>query len=204
MKRINLVYLAIIPVLFGIFYINQNYARQAVVFYGFAENKDTEINHDHPVQVNSIYVSPGEFVNKGDLLLEVTHSKYDLELNELTFDLKAMKLQARKRKDEINRDIRKLHGERFAKVNEIELNIERLQSETDLNKSLLKDIKSVKAGDETSGQSANELKMKALKQEREMVLKSYNLEIEGLKEELASVNAPHEVEMQKLESEKEY
>ena len=204
MKKINIIYLAIIPVVLGIFYINQNYAREAVVFYGFADNKDTEINHDHPVQVNTIYVSPGEFVSKGDRLLEVTHSKYDLELNDLTHDIEAMKLQAQKRKDEINRDIRKLQGERFAKINEIELRMERLQSETDLNKSLLKDIKSVEAGEATTGKSANDLKMKALRQEREMALKSYNLEIEGLKEELALVNAPHDVQMKKLESEKKY
>ena len=141
MKRINIIYLAIIPVLFGIFHINWNYARHTVMFYGFAENKETEINHEHPVQVNKIYVTPGQFVNKGDLLIDVTHSKFDLKMNALAHDIEAMQLQFKERRADILRSIQQLDSERRIKINEVELRIQRFQSEIDLNRSLLKDLK---------------------------------------------------------------
>ena len=204
MKKINIIYLAIIPVLFGIYYISENYAGRTVMFYGFAENKDTEINHDHPVQVNKILVAPGQFVKQGDLLLEVTHSKFDLEITDLTHDIEAMRLQAQRRRDEINRSIQQLESDRRAKVSDFELRMQRLQSDADLNRSLLKDLKSIEIEKNTNGKSPNDLKMEALRQEMETATKGIDLVIQQLKEELATVNAPQEVQMKKLESEKDF
>ena len=203
MKKINLIYLAFIPVLIGIFYINWNYARHTVVFYGFAENKETEINHEHPVQVNKIYVTPGQFVNKGDLLLEATHSKFDLRMNDLTHDIQAMELQIKERRADILRSIREKETERETKIKEVELSIQKLESEIKLNQSLLKDLKSIETKN-THTLSPSEIKLSNLQKEKELIENSFNVQIQLLKDELATVSAPRKVQMNKMEQEKNY
>jgi multidrug resistance efflux pump len=204
MKKINIIYLAIIPVLVGVFYINWNYARHTVMFYGFAENKETEINHEFPVQVNKIYVTPGQFVNKGDLLLDVTHSKFDLKMNDLSHEIETMRLQAQERRADLQRSIRQLEAERMTKISEVELNIKKLESEISLNQSLLKDLKSIDPKNAPDTPSPSEVKLTNLNQEKELIIQSYDLQIQLLKDELATVSAPREVQMDKLEQEKSY
>ncbi len=204
MKKINIIYLAFIPVLVGIFYINWNYARHTVMFYGFAENKETEINHEHPVQVNKIHVTPGQFVNKGDLLLEATHSKFDLRMNDLSHDIQTMQLQIKERQADIQRSIREKEVERETKMSEVELSIQKLQSEINLNQSLLKDLKSIETKNNINTPSPSEIKMTNLQKEKELIAQSYDTQIQLLKDELATVSAPREVQMDKMEQEKNY
>ncbi|HHM21968.1 MAG TPA: hypothetical protein ENJ20_08080 [Bacteroidetes bacterium] len=204
MKKINLIYLALIPVLFGIFYINWNYARHSVVFYGFAENKETEINHEFPVQVNRIYVTPGQFVKKGDLLMEVAHSKFDIKMNDLSHDIEAMRLQARERRADLLRSIRQLEAERKIKTAEVDLRMEKLKAEIQLNTSLLKDLKSIRPKNDSIAPSPNEVKLATLEREKEMIGHSYNLQIQLLKDELATVGGAKEVMAEKMEKEKNF
>ena len=204
MKKINIIYLAFIPVLIGIFYINRNYARHTVMFYGFAENKETEINHEHPVQVNKIYVAPGQFVSKGDLLIDVTHSKFDLKMNDLSHEIETMRLQAQERRADIQRSILQLENERMAKISEVELSIRKLQSEVNLNQSLLKDLKSIETENAVKGTSPSDIKLANLEKEKELIAQSIDMRIKLLKDELATVNAPREVQVDKLEQEKNY
>ncbi len=204
MKKINIIYFALIPVLVGAFYINWNYARHTAMFYGFAENKDTEINHNHPVQIEKIYVIPGQFVNEGDLLMHVTHSKFEIRMNDLSYDIDAIKLKANERRSEIQRTMRKLENERITKVADIESRIQKLQAEIDLNQSLLKDLKSIEVGGENIGKSPNEVRMESLRQELDLTNKTFDLQLNQLKEELAVVNAPHDVERSKLETERNF
>ncbi len=204
MRKFNIIYLAIIPVLAGIFYINWNYARHTILFYGFAENKETEINHEHPVLVNKIYVTPGQFVNKGDLLLEATHSKFDLKMNELSHEIESMQLRVQERKADIQRSIRQLETEWETATSEIELNIKKLQSEISLNQSLLKDLKSIEQQEPSGSPSPSEVRLANLQQEKALTAQNYSLKIRLLKDELASINAPQEVQMEMLKNEKSF
>ena len=204
MKKINIIYLAILPIIFGIYYINSNYARHTVVFYGFAENKETEINHEHPVEVNKIHVTTGQFVNKDDLLMEVTHSKFDLKMNDLTRDIEAMQLQAAERKADLLRKINQLESERNTKLSEVDLNIQKLESEMNLNRSLLKDLKSIEVKESADSLSPNEVKLANLQKEKEMISGSFEVELKILQDELATVNAPQQVLLNKLEQEKNF
>lgn len=204
MKKINIIYLVLIPVIIGIYYINQNYVKNTIMFYGFAENKDTEINHDHPVQVNKILITPGQFVNKGDLLIEATHSKFDMEINDLSHDIEAMQLQTQRRRDEINRSIRQLENERQSKVEAYTLRIQRIQSEIDLNRSLLKDLKSIEVKSTEEEASPSKIKIEGIRQEMLLSTTAIDLEIQHYKEELAQVNAPHQVQIKKLQNEKDF
>ena len=62
----------------AVWQLHQHHGKKTVLFYGFAETKETEINLDHPVEVNRLYVTPGQMVAEGTLLAEVTHSNFGL------------------------------------------------------------------------------------------------------------------------------
>lgn len=201
MKKINLLYIVIIPALFGIWHISQNYGQHSAIFYGFAENKDTEINHDHPVHVNKILVAPGEFVNKGDLLIEAEHAKFDLKLNDLKSDIEAAKLRVEERKTNLLSNIRQLELSKELKRKEIQLEIEEIKSEIALNESLLKEVESIKVETNKNQLSPKEQKIKMLEEELALSLQPIDQEIKFLKKELSIVNSPLEVQMEKLEKE---
>ena len=204
MKKINLLYLAVLPLAFGIWQISRNYGQHSTVFYGFAENKDTEINHDHPVQVTKIHVTPGQFVNKGELLLEATHSEFDLTLNDLTHDLEALRLRLAERKATLQADIRQLEAQRAAKVKEVELELQKLEAEMALNESLVKDLTSIDLPMGEKKLSPKQLKIKNLQEELQLVTQPIDVELAARREELATVSAPLELQMDKLETERQF
>ena len=53
MKKFNIIYLLFFVVIGTIWQLNNRYGKHTVMFYGFAETKETEINLDHPVEVES-------------------------------------------------------------------------------------------------------------------------------------------------------
>jgi hypothetical protein len=74
MRRFNILYLAIPLVVYAMMVIYRSVNRSSASFYGVAENQETEINLEHDATVGNIYVTQGQFVTKGTLLLEVKRS----------------------------------------------------------------------------------------------------------------------------------
>lgn len=204
MKKINLLYLAILPVVYVVLQIYWNYGEHSTVFYGFAETKETEINHDHPVQVNKILVTPGQLVKKGELLIEASHSRFGLKMNDLSHDIEALRLRVEERRTELKNDIRILEAQRAGKVNDIEAQIARLQADIDLNRSLLKDLQSVEVPETTGQASPNQVKLTALKRELQTVTQPIDVELANLRQALALANTPLNVQIEKLRNEQDF
>ena len=61
-----------------------------VVFYGFAENMETQINMDTPVEVSKIYVNTGQKVKKGDVLIDVFSSILPVKINNATYSIEEL------------------------------------------------------------------------------------------------------------------
>ena len=82
MKRQYLLYLTLIPILYLIYSVHTSYSSASAFFYGFAENKETELSHESDVSVLDIHVTEGESVVAGQLLMTV----YSLDLAEQEID----------------------------------------------------------------------------------------------------------------------
>jgi hypothetical protein len=55
--KINILYWLMLPVgVYGLFILGQTFTHQTDTFYGFAENKETQITLDHPLAVKRIAV----------------------------------------------------------------------------------------------------------------------------------------------------
>ena len=74
----------------GIFWFDASNRKQASIFYGFAENKETEVNFNYPVIVKQILVTEGQKLSEGDIMFHLQrvqpkdqHTDEDFKISEL-------------------------------------------------------------------------------------------------------------------------
>ena len=204
MKRFNLVYLLFFLVIAALWQMNQRYGKHSVMFYGFAETKETEINLDHPIEVNRLYVTPGQKVKKGTLLAEVTHTNFGLKLNDINFSIEKLKTEEEIWKADIRSSINRLMAQKVAKESEIQSQIRQLETELQINRSLVKDLKSISVSEEST---VNPIatKIESLRQELNLVVKPLEVQISRMEDELNSSLNPKRIQIRKLrQDEKHY
>lgn len=105
MRRINLLFISIPLLLLVLLVVTKNLNRSTSNFFGVAENQETQINLEHACSIDSIYVTEGQFVSKGALLLEVTRSALDFKMSELTHDISELLARDRLNIDDIKGDL---------------------------------------------------------------------------------------------------
>ena len=120
MKRINIFYLAIIPLGFVLYQMNTTLGNASAFFYGFAENKETELSHDKSVLIHKIWVTPGQTVTKGQLLMEVQQPSYDLKIDNANLDIEQLEITAQQQKQKIAGSDRSTQSEALNQSGRIE------------------------------------------------------------------------------------
>ena len=206
MKKINILYIIALGVLFVLFKMGGQYARQSVTFFGFAENKETQINMNHPVEVKTIHVIPGQQVKKGDLLLEVAHTDVDLKLDKVNFDLAELSAKERLWAADLRSKITQLEAQKLNKYNEIQAKIETIEMEIAFNRTLIKGLNSVTIS-EAELEDKNDpkkLRINQLQKELASVVVPLDVEIKRLKQELYTMGNPYKVQMEKLANDQKY
>ncbi|RMG84606.1 MAG: hypothetical protein D6714_07560, partial [Bacteroidetes bacterium] len=200
----NIVYVFLILIGLGIVYLNRTFVQDTSVFYGFAENKETEINLDHDVLIERVHVTDGQFVSKGTLLLEVSEPAVGLKLNDVGTDLEALTLKNRTRKLEIEHKIKALEAEKRAKTGETEARIEAAKKEHEFNKSLVKDLPSLSAEMQNGQASPLDIQIEKWRRTLALELEPIEVELRRLRAELSEVTAALEVERKRLQFEQDY
>jgi multidrug resistance efflux pump len=201
MKYLNIHLLSVVSVIVVLFTFNWQYGNETFVFFGFAENKEMEIRVEHPVTIEQIHVTAGSKVNKGDLLLEVTRSGMELAESDLNHEIARLNSQLNIWEANLRASIRLLKAQRTAKENEIQTQIEQLESEISINRSLIKDLESITPATDRAGTSPNEIKIRGLKKELKLAIKPLDSEIKKLRDELYASQNPLKIQTEKLKEE---
>ena len=90
MKKFNLIYVvAFIVFLILVVSLTVNFDT-TVTFYGFAQNKETEISMESDVEIKDIHVTTGQKVKKGDMLLDVISSSLPMEIKKTEFKIRTV------------------------------------------------------------------------------------------------------------------
>jgi multidrug resistance efflux pump len=203
MKKINIIYLFAIPLCYLLYKMNVDFNQTSAFFYGFAENKDTELSHDKPVLVSKILVTPGQTVTKGELLMEVKQDAIDLKIDNASTDLVQLEIENRQQQQQLLDRISQLKLRRSTKVAELEAEIQRLESTLEYNKKLLEDLQSVEVTiDSTANPSL--MKINSLRQQIQLVTEPIDLEVAQLQNELRALRTPTRVLEQKIQSQIDY
>ena len=204
MKKINLLYLAIIPLCYVLFQMNSKLSKASAFFYGFAENKETELSHDKAVLIDKILVTTGESVTKGQLLMEVKQSSIDFKIDNASLDLERLDVLAEQRKQSIRDRIDQLNVKRSTRVAEVNAEINKLEATIRYNQSLLEDLKSIDKENIDSVNTPNSIRLKTLKESLRIVTEPIDVELAQLEKELAAIVTPSQVQRQKIRGEIEY
>lgn len=203
-KRINFLYFLFIPVLYCLFLMNKNLGGEVAFFYGFAENKETEMNLDQHVLVQKICVSPGQEVSRGQLLMEVLRPAIDLKISEADYDLEKMEVISFQQKQQIRDRIRQLEAEKQSKISLTRTEIQQHQRALDLNRDLLEDLKSTGIVQKTPPAQERDPRILLLEQKLEQDIAVINLEIKQLQGQLAAAGIPSDIARKRLRKEIEF
>ncbi len=203
LKHINILYVAAIIAIIALWNINGQYNEEVLLFYGFAETKETEINLEHPVQVNKILVTTGESVTKNTPLIEVAHNKIPLKLDEILYEQEETELKQLTWKTDILAAIDKLEAKKAIKKSEINAKVVQIDAKLEQNRTLIKDLNSINKSENQNISTVTQNKINALNEELKMALLPLNAEITRLKASLKR-NNPYNAKLKKLQTEQSF
>lgn len=205
MKKINLIYIAFLLMLYALFRINMSFGKGSAFFYGFAENKEVELNHDEAVLISKILVTPGQEVSKGQLLIEVSRSSIGLKIDNAAHDLQRLEVAHDIQRQNLQNKLQQVRAGKQSKVAEIQAQINTLESKIALNQYLLEDLQSVDAPTKPNKvNSPSAIKLATLKENLQILIEPFDIEIAQLESELRSLPSPGKVEMERLKNEIQY
>jgi multidrug resistance efflux pump len=203
MKRINTIYIVSLILAVALYMMYVKVKGDSAFFYGFAQNKETEINHNKNVLIQEVYVTPGQEVKKGDLLLIVQNTSIPSKINELKLKKEVVSISSQQEIKRIRNRIQELQFEKSKKLSGLNQNISELEEKIELNKSLYEGLKSVNY-DSKDYKSRNQLKLEFLKKSVKSLIQSYDQEIAFQRSLLQNVDAPLQIKKEIIDSEIEH
>lgn len=200
MKKFNFKYLIPLIILFVLLIIPSSFnKRNSITFYGFAENKETEIRLENSVEILKINVTTGQEVKKGAVLLDVLSSDLPLKINEIKYKIQELKSKYSLWKNDLDWKINQYKIELNEKSSKINSEISIYTSQLQRNKLFSETINtnSIK----TNIDHPILLKVKSLKNELNFIRKLINTEIKNLKSQRFAKNNPLLTKIKSLETE---
>jgi multidrug resistance efflux pump len=204
LKRINILLIAVVIAVVVLWKMNAQYSEEVLLFYGFAETKETEINLEHPVQVNQILVTTGQRVTKDTPLMEVAHNKIPLKLEEIVYEQEETQLKKLTWEADILASIDQMKSKKAIKASEINTEIAQIEAKIAQNKSLIKDLNSFKKTENKKVTVVTDAKITALREELKIAIQPLETEIKRLEKTLKSSNSPYNAKLKKLKTEQTF
>ncbi len=196
MKLFNPIYLVAIVVAFFLWKFSMTFKHEAPLFYGFAENKETEINLDHPVEVNKIYVTPGQFVKQGELLIEVSHIEYEHDISKELNDIEGLKIKESLWKSNKEADVKILISKHQAELNKIAFEIAETKKEKKYQESLFEGLDNINHKERKITYDPLNEKIQSLNAEKEQLEKVHQTALNNLQAAINNPNNPYRKEIE--------
>lgn len=149
MRRYNFIYIIAFLIAGLLYYMSNQMTSKSAFFYGFAENKETEINHNEDISVAKIYVTSGQEVKKGDLLLEVADNTIPQKLDQLALKKDAVDQELQLKRIDIQNEIKNISTKRDQDISKIAAEIITLEQRIKVNKGLFEGLKTIEKPNDT-------------------------------------------------------
>ncbi len=180
-----------------------HFNNNSAFFYGFAQNKEMEINYNRDVLVEKVFVTPGQKVKKGDLLLIVQDASIPAKIKELKLKKEAISVDSHRETETIRNKIKELKFEKEKKLSEIDRQINELENKIEVNKSLYEGLKSLSFD---SGQYVrrSRLQLDYLTAMRKRINDNYTQEIRFQDKLLEATGKPSNIKTEIIDAEIEH
>ncbi|MEM6841065.1 MAG: hypothetical protein AAF632_02460 [Bacteroidota bacterium] len=189
--------LAILGVVLANIFFNQQ--KNTISFYGFAETNETAINYNHSVMVNEIHVMPGQYVNKGDILLSISRIKSKESLPNQPYSISELRAEEETWQREKEYDIDVIKAERKLKLENLNQELSELEKKLQHRESILRELSTLNDGQ--SGHQSLSNKIEAIKKERKLLEDAYAIQIKALENQKVRGNNPYKEQIIHLEAE---
>lgn len=138
MTKNSLFYVVTIVVIIGLlWFFVQRLSMNHNEFFGFAENKQTEINLDKDIVVKKILVHKGEKVKQGQLIMQVANMDLVQEISQLNLSIEGIKIKSDLTQTEIQGEVLDLIRQKELKLSELNTKMATSVSELEFYKELL-------------------------------------------------------------------
>ena len=206
MKKFNIAYAIALVFLVILFASVTLKFDNSVTFYGFAENEETEINMENPIEVKRILVTTGQKVKKGDILMDVLSSNLPVQMSNTNYKIEELQTTYQQWKSDLDWRISQYRIELNEKTSKIQSQIDQYNAQLSQNKKLTENMQSINIESNSKGSVLNpmQLKINALKKELYYTRNIINTEINNLKSERFASNNPVLSKIKGLEKELEY
>ena len=202
MQRINVFYLSLFPlgIILFIFFVVQS--RETVSFYGFAETNETEINYNYPVVVDKIRVTPGQYVKKGDVLMNLSRMSAKERMQDQDYLISELQTEEMMWQQEKQNDINVLRAEQQLKLEELNTKLADLRQELAYQRSLADELSTLET-DQANYQPLQD-KIAATEKEKQLVEESYTLRLKALSDQKRMGKSPHREQVARLRAELQF
>lgn len=202
--KINFLIILFLLVLFLLVGFKWNISNDSMVFYGFANNKELNINLENSAQVKNIFVAPGQVVKKGDVLIEVTRSSIAVAQSGINHDISKLQSQYQIWESGLMNSIRTIKAQKLERKNELQSAISKLESEMKINETLIKEIESIDQVKDQNGNNPRQIQLDGLKSDLWLSMKTYDTEIRKIEKELSNHDNPIKIQIDKLSDNLEF
>ncbi len=201
MKKFNLIYFTAIIICLVLFFSMFFRTSNSVTFYGFAENKETEISMENAIEVEKIFVNVGQRVEKETPLLNVISTTLPVKISNTEYSIEELQTKYSLWKTDLDWRISQYSIELNEKTSKIQSQIDHLNAELEKNKKLTQNLKSIDNSNIEKGEIANPIfiKIDALKDELSYTRGIITTQINNLKSERFADNNPLLSEIKALE-----
>jgi multidrug resistance efflux pump len=101
----------------------KNFNNDVYEFYGYTENKETQLSLDFGAFVEKIYVVPGQLVKKGEVLMKLNKSSFVKDINTIDKSIEEINEKKQLNELEIHTAIEKIKSESNKKIAQIQTEI---------------------------------------------------------------------------------
>lgn len=198
----NIVYITALVLGIILIFLYLQISAPTEVFYGFAENKETDISHDENLLIQEIYVTDGQEVKAGDMLLKATNPVFTQKIKELQIDKQSEAISLKLQQQEYDAKLSDLKNAKESAITKLNDEITEIKARIATKEKMYDVISSVNKPE--AAQTADHLSLAALESELSLVSKRYDDQINNIKSIQNNLTAPLKTINKKIESESKF
>lgn len=200
MRYFNLFYLFVFLTGIALWRLNATFSQDIVSFYGFAENKETEINFNYPVAVGAIYVQPGQRVKAGEKLLDMYRIKPKERLSDEPFRIAELSAKERVWANEKAGDLQEAENKQRQAIAEMDTKISELKAEKAFQEKLYEGLTTIEKKDYTPFTN----KIASLEREKKLLQTNFEQTKANIEKQLQLGKNPYRLERERLQAEQNF
>jgi len=179
-------YTVLISLVIALTIVTINIRRESTNFHGIAETKEMVISAEFGVEIKDMRITPGQSVKAGDTLMEMRSPEIDLKISEFTHLINEMETRSKTQANLSKSEVRQIKTENEARFIEILSELQELQSQYEINRKLMKQLRSINTEDNgTSDSNPTLIRIQNLKRELSRIDKSNMILDENLHSQIS-------------------